>query len=408
MLERMLNVLPLASSIGPHERVERATRRVGERLAARGVAHRFVAPGGELADAYLIVTGGTEHLALEACADTGGPVLLLAHPTLNSLPAALEILGHLRDRGRPGRIFVVGDAGDGGGDLARAARYVEVHRRLRLARLGRVGAPSDWLVASHAAPEAVAAVWGPALVDVALEEVVEAMRRADPAAAAQVKEELTRGATAVDGPSPAGLDAAAALTVALREVAARHRLDALTLRCFDLIAGERTTGCMALSWLLDAGVVAGCEGDVPATLTMLWLQALTGEPSFMANPQDVEPASGTLALAHCTVARRLVSDYALRSHFESSLGVGIEGTIAAGPATLARIGGPGLREVFAADGEIVAADRHEERCLTQVRLRLAAGAGDLLSRPLGNHHVLSRGHWAAELREYHELLVGPR
>jgi hypothetical protein len=29
----------------------------------------------------------------------------------------------------------------------------------------------------------------------------------------------------------------------------------------------------------------------------------------------------------------------------------------------------------------------------------------LLAHPLGNHLVLTRGHWAAELREYHELFV---
>ena len=49
----------------------------------------------------------------------------------------------------------------------------------------------------------------------------------------------------------------------------RH-LDACVVRCFDLVTDLRTTGCLALSWLLDQGVVAGCEGDIPATLTMVW------------------------------------------------------------------------------------------------------------------------------------------
>lgn len=50
----------------------------------------------------------------------------------------------------------------------------------------------------------------------------------------------------------------------------------------------QTTGCLALSALLDEGIVAGCEGDLPAALTMSWMQAVTGQASFMANPQDLD------------------------------------------------------------------------------------------------------------------------
>ena len=61
---------------------------------------------------------------------------------------------------------------------------------------------------------------------------------------------------------------AAAVLVALRAVFARHDLHACTLRCFDLVTRLRTTGCYALSRLNDQGLIAGCEGDVPSTLTM--------------------------------------------------------------------------------------------------------------------------------------------
>jgi L-fucose isomerase-like protein len=177
------------------------------------------------------------------------------------------------------------------------------------------------------------------------------------------------------------------------------------VRSFDLVTTSRTTGCLALSWLQDEGVVAGCEGDVPSTLTLLWMQLTTGLPGFMANPQDVDPAAGTVWLAHCTIARRLVSRYSLRSHSESSLGVGIEGEIPPGPATVARVGGADLRSLFVSDAEIVANGDDPERCRTQVQVRLAEGAGELLTHPLGNHHVLATGHWAEDLREYHELFV---
>jgi len=405
MLRAMLSILPLSSPITPPDAVASVIANVASRLTACDVPHRMLAAG-ESADALLIVSGGTEHLALEVLARTGGPALLLAHPDRNSLPAALEILAALRQRGRPGRIVMVNDAPESADALGRLARHLEVRRRLRAARIGRIGAPSDWLVASAPGAGAVSAAWGPTLVDVPLQEVVEALSDVEPAAAASIRDAVVSGAASVREPSPADLDAAAAVAAALRGVVHRHRLDACAVRCFDLVVDRGTTGCVGLSWLLDGGVTAGCEGDVPATLTMLWLRLVTGGPAFMANPQDLDPRANTLDLAHCTVARQLVSRYALRSHFESSLGVGIAGTLDPGPATLVRIGGADLRAAFISDGEIVGGGESERRCRTQVTVRLDSPVAELLAHPLGNHLVLTRGHWAAELREYHELFVG--
>jgi L-fucose isomerase-like protein len=209
----------------------------------------------------------------------------------------------------------------------------------------------------------------------------------------------------VGEPSPADLERAARVTVALRAVAARHRLDACAVRCFDLVTDEGTTGCLALSWLLDHGIVAGCEGDLPATITMMWMEAMSGGPSFLANPQDVDIEANTIALAHCTIARRMVSAYALRSHFESSIGVGIAGVIDPGDATVARIGGADLRALWVSDARVVDGGGNPRRCRTQVRVWLSGDAGEILTQPLGNHLVLARGHWAAALREYHDLFV---
>jgi L-fucose isomerase-like protein len=401
----MLSIRPLAAPLNPPTQVAEAVARAGEQLKRRQVAYRFVTDESDPFDVLLIVTGGTEHLALAAIDRMPGPVLLLAHAELNSLPAALEVLSYLRQRGRSGRIYLLEDSDDR--SLPRLARHLEVRRRLQSVRLGRIGAPSDWLVASMPSAELVRATWGPAIVDVSMEEVLEALRDADTGETERVRDHVAGGAEAVLEPSPLDVEAAARATVALRAVVRAHRLDACTVRCFDLVTEASTTGCLALSWLQDEGVVAGCEGDVPATLTLLWMQLTADRPGFMANPQDVDPAAGTLWLAHCTIARRLVSRYVLRSHFESSLGVGIAGDVLPGPATLARVGGADLRALFASDAEIVANGDRPGRCRTQVQVRLAEDVRELLTRPLGNHHVLVPGHWADDLREYHELFVAP-
>jgi L-fucose isomerase-like protein len=399
----MLSIRPLAAALHSPAQVAAAVASVAEHLNRRGVAHRFVTGESDLPDVLLIVTGGTERLALAALDRVPGPVFLLAHTELNSLPAALEVLSYLRQRGRTGRIYPLDDGDDR--SLSRLARHLEVRRRLQSVRLGRIGAPSDWLVASTPSAELVQATWGPAVVDVPMDEVFAALHDADTGETERVRDHATASAEAVREPTSFDIDAAARVTVALRAVVRAHRLDACTVRCFDLVTEASTTGCLALSWLQDEGVVAGCEGDVPATLTLLWMQLMTDRPGFMANPQDIDPAAGTLWLAHCTIARRLVSRYWLRSHFESSRGVGIAGKVEPGPATLARVGGADLRLLFASDAEIIGNGDSPARCRTQVLVRLATDVREVLTRPLGNHHVLVPGHWAEGLREYHQLFV---
>lgn len=401
----MLTLLPLASSLNPPDQVAAAVNRLAARLAKLGVSHRIVGAASDRPDALLVLTGGTEHLALSAAVSLADPIVLLAHPEQNSFPAALEILSRLRQLGRAGRVLMLSDAAGGDAEVAALAAHLAVRRKLSESRLGRIGRPSDWLVASTPDPALVASAWGPTVVDVPIDEVVAALEDTTTAEAAAVRAPLLAGAGAVVEPSTSDVDLASRVAVALGRVVERHRLDACAVRCFDLVLNQRTTGCVALSCLLDAGVTAGCEGDVPATLTMMWIRAMTGQPTFLANPQDLDPRTNTLWLAHCTVPRSLVSAYDLRSHFESSLGVAIQGRLAPGPATLARIGGADLRDLFVSDAAILGGGDNPMRCRTQVELRLDTDVTALLRRPVGNHHVLARGHMASRLREYYEFFI---
>jgi L-fucose isomerase-like protein len=279
--------------------------------------------------------------------------------------------------------------------------------RLDGRRLGCIGAPSDWLVASLPTAAAVRDAWGVDLVEVSLAEVMEAMK-AVPAGAPQVADlvtDLVGAADAVVEPTSADLTAAATVLVALREVCGRHGLHACTVRCFDLVTRLRTTGCYALSQLNDEGFIAGCEGDVPATLTMMWLHALAGEVPFMANPQQVDVARRRLWISHCTIGRSLLDGYRVRSHFESGLGVAIEGRLPRQPVTIARIGGADLRSALVTDGRIVAGGDSPDRCRTQLEIEVDTDLDELLRRPLGNHHVMIRGHWAGALAAYRRLFL---
>jgi L-fucose isomerase-like protein len=362
---------------------------------------------------YLVVTGGTEGAILELResrqAAPDEPVFLLAHPTSNSLPAALEVLARLQQDGIPGRILYLKgpDDADGYQRIADAVHDLDVRHALRQARIGLVGKPSDWLVASTPDPITVRQTWGPEVVPVDLSAVQEMIRTASQAELATYVASLVSQAAGVREPSEAEIEDAARVYVALKQVVEQNSLDAITVRCFDLVLDMKTTGCFALAQLTDEGVIAGCEGDLVSTVGLLWAYKLLGQTPWMANPAQLDVARNTLWLAHCTVPRTIVQDYCLRSHFESGLGVGLQGTLPTGPVTLLRIGDKGMDRLWLAEGDIVQAGFAENLCRTQAEIHLTRGGtvDDLLSAPLGNHLVLVKGHHLARLQGWWEMMI---
>ncbi len=361
----------------------------------------------------LVATGGVEKAILELRAQRGAhapdePAFLIAHPGNNALPASLEVLARCQQDGAPGRIFYLDGPEDEAGlrQIATAAGDLSVRRALRESRIGLIGDPSDWLVASMPDPAIVKAVWGPQVVPIAMEELTRRLAKIPEATLERHLDDLTSEANEIHEPSAAALMDVVRVYAALRALAAEHELDALTLRCFDLVLELQTTGCFGLAALTDEGIIAGCEGDLVSTVGMLWAAKLLDATPWMANPAQVDEAANAMWLAHCTVPRALVERYRLRSHFESGLGVGLQGMLPAGPVTLLRIGGVEMRQLWLAEGEIVAAGEAENLCRTQARVQLSRGnVADLLRAPLGNHLVLVPGHHADRLHRWWETLI---
>ena len=113
---------------------------------------------------YVILTGGTEQevlrlRALRSAAWPDEPVLLLAHPGHNSLPAALEILARSTRTGKPVDRVPGCLPRHGRPDSLRKPFAPPTTSFLRSARIGVIGHPSDWLVAS--ALPSVAQTLGP-------------------------------------------------------------------------------------------------------------------------------------------------------------------------------------------------------------------------------------------------------
>ena len=359
----------------------------------------------------LVATGGTErrilHLLEERSRVAREPALLVAHPLHNSLPACLETLARIRQDGGTGRILYLPDPSSEQDRATVSDAIVDVTavHRFRQARIGLVGGASDWLVASSPSPAAVRQAWGPTVVTIPTEEVL-----AGYGSAPEVDtERLTTDITSVTGVSTVTVSEirkAARLEPALHKVVYDRTLDAVAVRCFDLLSEPGTSGCVALAALNDERIVAGCEGDLNSTLAMMWVRYLYDTSSWIANPARLDPATDTVTLAHCTIAPSLVTEVELTTHFESGIGVGIRGHLPEADVTLIRIGGSRLERLWLAEGHITHNGHSEHLCRTQVDVSLPPGTvEDILERPLGNHVVLMPGHHARRLRRWWNMAV---
>ncbi|MBR6827481.1 MAG: hypothetical protein IKM76_04900 [Prevotella sp.] len=317
-------------------------------------------------------TGGTEGLFLrllpELLAKSRRPFYLLTSGKSNSLAASMEILSYLSQHNLRGEI-IHGSASYITCRIELLRRVEEARRKLKGARLGVIGKPSDWLISSHADYDVVRQQLGIELIDIPMQQLFDVY-------SGDVHE-------------------------ALRLLIDRHQLQGFTLRCFDLLTAVRDTGCMALAKLNAEGFVAGCEGDVPAMLSMMIVRSLTGVSGFQANPASIDPETGVMVFAHCTIPLDMVERYELDTHFESGIGTGIRGFMKEGPVTIFKISGD-LSRHFIAEGLLVRNESKNDLCRTQQVIQLTdkSQARYFLTQPIGNHHIIIPGHNAQLLDSF--------
>jgi len=183
--------------------------------------------------------------------------------------------------------------------------------------------------------------------------------------------------------------------LALKALHEEYGFDAMTVRCFELLPKHGTTGCLALSLLNNEDVVFGCEGDCQGVFSMLLVNMLTGSKAFMANPSYIDFEKNDIVLAHCTIPTCMTDKYIIRNHFESRIGVSIQGMIEEGPVTLFKCGGAKLDKYFVASGRLVDSPEDDYMCRTQLKVHLDADINYFLKNPIANHHLVIKGDYAA-------------
>lgn len=343
---------------------------------------------GNSANTFFLLTGGTEGVVLDAVTPLplSAAITIIAHSNNNSLAAALEITARLRMDGRPCSLCYL-DAPVVLPTLYQAPQPIEPTDILAGKRIGVIGKPSDWLVASAPEFDMVKHTWGCELVDIPLDEVEALIQSSRGECTGLLAQQFVQ---CIDEPSAAELEDAEAVYIALKKCVVRYQLDALTIRCFDLVLRHRLTGCYALARLNAEGIPAGCEGDISAIAGISYHFFQSGRMPWMANPSRINVETNEITVAHCTLPLDMGKDMRLRSHFESGLGVAIEADIPTQRVVIGRLGGHALEQQWWAQGTLTQALHEPNLCRTQAIVRLDAPwrISDLLNAPLGNHLVV--------------------
>ena len=345
-------------------------------------------------DLIYVRTGGTEgifrRLLPELQKKSARPFYLLTSGKSNSLAASMEILSYLRQHDLRGEI-IHGSAEYISRRINLLAKAGEALKSLQGCRLGIIGEPSDWLISSHADKEAVRQRLGIRLIDIPMQELLDVINVTPLRATSEL--------ASADNIKKA-LPVAHQIYDALKTIVERHELQGFTIRCFDLLTAVHNTGCLALAKLNAEGIVAGCEGDVPAMLSMKIGQSLLGVSGFQANPASIDPETGEMLFAHCTIPLNMVERYEFDTHFESGIGVGIRGYMKEGPVTIFKVSGD-LTRCFIEEGELMRNQAKPDLCRTQQVIRLSHPdrTSYFLSDPIGNHHIILPGHHQALLED---------
>ena len=354
----------------------------------------FTRYGDHTLDLIFIRTGGTEGIFRQMLPilleKSSKPFYLLTSGKSNSLAASMEILSFIQQNQLQGEII------HGSADYIRQrvlslSKTMAAKQRLNKCRIGVIGKPSDWLIASNVDAGIVKQRMGVTLVNISMTELLEAINHTHGRAVEEVSH-----APLID----AALPGAYLIYDALKAIIGHYHLDGLTLRCFDLLNTVHNTGCLALAKLNAEGIVAGCEGDIPTAITMMLALATVGETGFQANPSQINVETGEVLFAHCTIPFNMVERFEYDTHFESGIGVGIRGFVKEGPVTIVKVSGDGSRH-FIAEGQLLQCQSNPDLCRTQLLIKLddKSAAAYFLTQPIGNHHVILRGRHQTEFQQ---------
>lgn len=368
------------------------SRALGEPLSPVSIEEYAALPFGLI----YVASGGSEGIFLSQYDKIAErPCYILTSGESNSLAASMEILSYLREHGKRGEILH-GSVEAIAGRIRALDRASGARASLRGMKLGLLGTPSDWLIASSDDDSAYRKKLGVELMHVSMAELLDEIKKET-----YPENQWTQKLCAL-GYDAAEMKKSLCVYGAFRRIADRYGLGGLTVRCFDLLDTVYTTGCLGLAILNAEGIYGGCEGDVPSLMSMAILGEVSKQPVFLCNPSRIDTDGGEMVLAHCTLPVNMPYAMRLTTHYESGIGVAIAGSIPEETCTIFKTSSK-LDRYFAKAGTILENLREPLLCRTQIKVKLD-DFSYFLTQPINNHHLVCNGDWTMALQEFFTLI----
>ncbi len=343
-----------------------------------------------------IASGGSEGVFLKEYQKfKGRPVYIITSGENNSLAASMEILSYLQSHDENGEILH--------GSIERVAKRIKALTRAYAAkkalngkRIGLIGESSNWLIASSDSDKKYREKLNVSLIKIGMDELLSEIAVGGYPDNVYTRDLLSKGYDSKE------MEKALNVYGALKRIVERYGLMGVTVRCFDLLDTVYTTGCLGLAILNAEGIYAGCEGDVPALMSMAILGEVSQKPVFLCNPSRIEEDKGEMVLAHCTLPINMPDSYSLMTHYESGIGVALRGHIPEEVCTIFKISA-NLDTYYAKCGEIVGNLSEASLCRTQIRLKLD-DFYYFTECPINNHHLIALGDYEEALDVFFDLI----
>lgn len=325
------------------------------------------------------LTGGSEKAAVNAIKGQKN-IILLTHKKSNSNAAATEVKALLNKNGYPSLIV----------DIENKEAHNEISLFLhndmenKPCRLGIIGKPSEWLIASTTRASVLKKRLNIELISIPWESLPSFETY-------NMSQELIEHFNESD----LNISPTSRVFTILKETIINNELDAITVECFYLVNKYNVTACLPLSLLNDKGIPAACEGDIASAAGMIFVKKITGIIPWMANTVMVSEEKSLFA--HCTVPLSLISNHQITTHFETGIGTAIQGDFKETTVTLFRLD-EDLERAFVTKATIKNTPQHNWACRTQIEIQLAkTDIAKLKNNPLGNHHLIIPGDHEKEL-----------
>ncbi len=328
-------------------------------------------------DVLFFLSGGSEQLAAQQVS-VDHFYLLIGSQHDNAYASATEVKAYLNSLNIPSMLL----------DEEEVETKTLLHNFLKVKqaliglhgkKLGLIGQISDWLISSAIPSDVLAAKLGIKLIEIPWNEL------------AQYSEHQASGAFLASFPDEKHFDLTETAKVSglLTDTIQKRGLDAITVECFPLVQNHSVTACLPLARFNNEGIPAGCEGDITAIAGMMLCKELTGIIPWMANINKV--TDEVCLFSHCTIAPQLVSDFSVKTHFETGKGTAIAGNFKGDEVTIFRFDNQ-LSKAFIATAKITGRPVSESACRTQIAVKLRRDEVRILREsPLGNHHLIFPG-----------------